>query len=60
MERSHLLYLAMDNSLQDCAQMPGQDSELVEDYKKMSQKCPTNKGKDLELYASHMCRWQSN
>ncbi|XP_026477213.1 influenza virus NS1A-binding protein homolog [Ctenocephalides felis] len=38
MERSHLLYLAIDNSLQDCAQMPpGQDSELVEDYKKMSQ-----------------------
>ncbi|XP_026476975.1 influenza virus NS1A-binding protein-like isoform X2 [Ctenocephalides felis] len=46
MERSHLLYLAIDNSLQDCAQMPpGQDSELVEDYKKMSQKCPTNKGR---------------
>ncbi|XP_038117896.1 influenza virus NS1A-binding protein homolog A isoform X1 [Culex quinquefasciatus] len=46
LERSHLLYLALDNSLQDCSDLPpGQeaDSDLVQDYKRLVLKCPGNK-----------------
>lgn len=46
MERSHMLYLALDNSLQDCSDLPpGQESEsdLVQDYKRLALKCPSNK-----------------
>lgn len=48
MERSHLLYLAMDNSLQDCGDLPpGHESEteLVQDYKRLVLKCPNNKSR---------------
>lgn len=41
-----MLYLALDNSLQDCADLPpGQESEsdLVQDYKRLVLKCPSNK-----------------
>lgn len=46
LERSHMLYLALDNSLQDCADLPpGQESEsdLVQDYKRLVLKGPNNK-----------------
>uniref|UniRef100_A0AAG5CRR5 BTB domain-containing protein n=1 Tax=Anopheles atroparvus TaxID=41427 RepID=A0AAG5CRR5_ANOAO len=46
LERSHMLYLALDNSLQDCADLPpGQESEsdLVQDYKRLVLKGPINK-----------------
>lgn len=36
-----MLYLAVDNSLQDCSSLPSgdvSDTEMVQDYKKMSQK----------------------
>lgn len=39
-----MLYLAMDNSLQDCTQLPSGDAidtQLVQEYKKMSKKSPT-------------------
>lgn len=45
LERSHLLYLALDNSLQDCSDLPpGHESEsdLVQDYKRLVHKCPNN------------------
>lgn len=45
LERSHLLYLALDNSLQDCCDLPpGHESEsdLVQDYKRLSLKNPNN------------------
>ncbi|KAG8238394.1 hypothetical protein J437_LFUL016830, partial [Ladona fulva] len=38
-EKTHLLYLAMDNSLQDCSELPTgdvSDTEIVQDYKKLS------------------------
>ncbi|KAL1115136.1 hypothetical protein AAG570_007167 [Ranatra chinensis] len=38
-EKTHLLYLAMDNSLQDCTELPAgdaSDTEIVQDYKRMS------------------------
>lgn len=44
-ERAHLLYLALDNSLQDCSNLPpGHESEsdLVQDYKRLVIKCPNN------------------
>lgn len=39
--QTHLLYLALDNTLQDCSDLPNSDlsdSEIVQDYKKMSKK----------------------
>lgn len=48
LERSHLLYLALDNSLQDASDLPpGHESEsdLVQDYKRLVLKCPNNKGR---------------
>ncbi|KAL0270414.1 UNVERIFIED_CONTAM: hypothetical protein PYX00_007832 [Menopon gallinae] len=39
--QTHLLYLALDNTLQDCSDLPSSDlsdSEIVQDYKKMSKK----------------------
>ena len=39
--QTHLLYLALDNTLQDCTDLPNSDlsdSEIVQDYKKMSKK----------------------
>lgn len=45
-EKTHMLYLAIDNSLQDCSSLPSgdiSDTEIVQDYKKMSLKnVPTN------------------
>lgn len=41
-EKTHLLYLALDNSLQDCSELPSgdiSDTEIVQDYKKLSKKC---------------------
>lgn len=55
MEKTHLLYLALDNTLQDCQDLPNSDlsdSEIVQDYKKMSQrhgKAPSVKTKKLPL-----------
>uniref|UniRef100_A0A0K8TMM0 BTB domain-containing protein n=1 Tax=Tabanus bromius TaxID=304241 RepID=A0A0K8TMM0_TABBR len=46
LERSHLLYLALDNSLQDCSDLPPgheSESEIVQDYKRLVLKCPANK-----------------
>jgi influenza virus NS1A-binding protein len=46
LERSHLLYLALDNSLQDCSDLPpGQESEsdIVQDYKRLVLKSTNNK-----------------
>ncbi|XP_046682683.1 influenza virus NS1A-binding protein homolog isoform X2 [Homalodisca vitripennis] len=40
-EKTYLLYLALDNTLQDCAELPSgdvSDTEIVQDYKKMSKK----------------------
>lgn len=37
--QTHMLYLALDNSLQDCCQLPNGDicdTELVQDYKRLS------------------------
>uniref|UniRef100_A0A1B0C8T9 BTB domain-containing protein n=1 Tax=Lutzomyia longipalpis TaxID=7200 RepID=A0A1B0C8T9_LUTLO len=48
LERSHLLYLALDNSLQDCSDLPPgheSESELVQDYKRLVLKCPSNKAR---------------
>lgn len=55
LERSHLLYLALDNSLQDCADLPpGHESEsdLVQDYKRLALKCPNNKGRRKQVGAT--------
>ncbi|CAD7086722.1 unnamed protein product [Hermetia illucens] len=55
MERSHLLYLALDNSLQDCSGLPSgheSDTELVQDYKRLVLKCPNNKPKKKLLAAT--------
>ncbi|XP_047001458.1 influenza virus NS1A-binding protein homolog isoform X1 [Schistocerca americana] len=44
-EKTHLLYLALDNSLQDCSELPTGDvgdTEIVQDYKKMSKKSQAN------------------
>jgi len=47
-EKTHLLYLALDNTLQDCSELPSgdvSDTDIVQDYKKMSKKVsnPTTK-----------------
>lgn len=55
LERSHLLYLALDNSLQDCADLPpGHESEsdLVQDYKRLVLKCPNNKARRKQVAAT--------
>ncbi|XP_054274096.1 influenza virus NS1A-binding protein homolog isoform X2 [Macrosteles quadrilineatus] len=44
-EKTHLLYLALDNTLQDCSELPSgdvSDTEIVQDYKKMSKKTNVN------------------
>lgn len=44
-EKTFMLYLAIDNSLQDCTSLPTgdiSDSDLVQDYKKMSSKVSLN------------------
>lgn len=44
-EKTYMLYLAIDNSLQDCSSLPTgdvSDSDLVQDYKKMSMKSLQN------------------
>lgn len=44
-EKIYMLYLAIDNSLQDCSSLPTgdvSDSDLVQDYKKMSMKSLQN------------------
>ncbi|KAF6197726.1 hypothetical protein GE061_008692 [Apolygus lucorum] len=43
-EKTHMLYLALDNSLQDCSQLPSGDAgdtELVQDYKRLSRSIST-------------------
>ena len=45
-----MLYLALDNSLQDCSDLPSgdcNDTEMVQDYKKMSKKITTAKAREL-------------
>lgn len=40
-DKTFMLYLAIDNSLQDCSSLPSgdvSDTEIVQDYKKMSAK----------------------
>lgn len=52
LERTHLLYLALDNSLQDCSDLPAgheSESDLVQDYKKLVLKCPNNKSRRKQL-----------
>ncbi|KAK5647250.1 hypothetical protein RI129_002142 [Pyrocoelia pectoralis] len=49
-EKTFMLYLAIDNSLQDCSGLPSgdiSDTEIVQDYKKMSSKAiqPNSKNK---------------
>lgn len=49
-EKTFMLYLAIDNSLQDCSGLPSgdiSDTEIVQDYKKMSSKTvqPNSKNK---------------
>ncbi|XP_015590524.1 influenza virus NS1A-binding protein homolog isoform X2 [Cephus cinctus] len=48
-EKTYLLYLALDNSLQDCTDLPSgdvSDTDIVQDYKKMSLKTQAqNKGR---------------
>lgn len=44
-DKTHMLYLAVDNSLQDCSHMPTgdvSDTQLVQEYKKMSKKPSPN------------------
>ncbi|KAL1501193.1 hypothetical protein ABEB36_006569 [Hypothenemus hampei] len=44
-EKTFMLYLAIDNSLQDCLSLPSgdiSDTEIVQDYKKLSLKTGTN------------------
>ncbi|XP_027851858.2 influenza virus NS1A-binding protein-like isoform X1 [Aphis gossypii] len=41
MEKTYMLYLALDNILQDCSELPSgelSDTEIVQDYKKLSKK----------------------
>lgn len=48
-EKTHMLYLAIDNSLQDCSSLPTGDvcdTEIVRDYKKMSLKNTQNNNKN--------------
>lgn len=53
LERAHMLYLALDNSLQDCCNLPpGHESEsdMVQDYKRMVVKntnCNSRRRKQL-------------
>lgn len=54
LERTHLLYLALDNSLQDCSDLPAgheSETELVQDYKRLVLKCPNNKHRRKGLAA---------
>lgn len=54
-ERSHLLYLALDNSLQDCSDLPTSheaNSDLVQDYKRIAQKNPGNKPRNKKALAA--------
>ncbi|XP_060519153.1 influenza virus NS1A-binding protein-like isoform X2 [Cylas formicarius] len=47
-EKTFMLYLAIDNSLQDCSSLPSgdiSDTEMVQDYKKMSLKNVTTSTK---------------
>lgn len=47
-EKTFMLYLAIDNSLQDCMTLPSgdvSDTEIVQDYKKMSLKNTTSSNK---------------
>ncbi|KAF4522492.1 hypothetical protein B566_EDAN002577 [Ephemera danica] len=40
-EKTHLLYLALDNSLQDCTDLPNgeiSETDIVQDYKKLSKR----------------------
>ncbi|XP_039297787.1 influenza virus NS1A-binding protein-like [Nilaparvata lugens] len=40
-DKTHLLYLALDNSLKDCSELPSNDvsnTEIVQDYKRQSKK----------------------
>ncbi|CAH1126183.1 unnamed protein product [Ceutorhynchus assimilis] len=51
-EKTFMLYLAIDNSLQDCMSLPSgdvSDTEIVQDYKKMSLKNTSSKIKKKTL-----------
>ena len=50
--QTHMLYLALDNLLQDCSQLPTgdvSDTQLVQDYKKLSKKSPTPNTQNVSI-----------
>lgn len=56
--QTHLLYLAMDNSLQDCSELPSGDvseSDIVQDYKKLSKKQSATNLKVCEGNYFYLC-----
>lgn len=56
--QTHLLYLAMDNSLQDCTELPTgdvSDTEIVQDYKKLSKRNQANSKVRLMLHIVGPC-----
>jgi hypothetical protein len=56
--QTHLLYLAMDNSLQDCTELPTgdvSDTEIVQDYKKLSKRNQANSKVRLLLHIVVPC-----
>ena len=60
--QTHLLYLAMDNSLQDCTELPTgdvSDTEIVQDYKKLSKRNQANSKVRLTLHivVPHYILW---
>lgn len=51
-----MLYLALDNILQDCSELPSgelSDTEIVQDYKKLSKK--TTSIPKVCTYMKYMC-----
>ncbi|KAJ8686350.1 hypothetical protein QAD02_022144 [Eretmocerus hayati] len=54
LEKTYLLYLALDNSLQDCTDLPTgdvSDTEIVQDYKKLSLKTQAQSNKSRKKAA---------
>lgn len=52
-EKKHLLYMAKDNTLQDCEEIEegsANDSEIIQDYKK-NNKLPKNQGKKVKRHS---------
>lgn len=54
-DKTFMLYLAIDNSLQDCSSLPSgdiSDTEIVQDYKKMSLKNNNTNAKSKRKFLS--------